>query len=111
VPTSPSAWPHASGPCDAAWSELSAGMNQAELRAKIRALMTSGGLPRVLPAAEKIVPGQGPRVTRIVVGQPPQERCLACEDPGPQVSYAYTAGKVVRLHAACEALWQQERGS
>ncbi|MDO8475815.1 MAG: helix-turn-helix transcriptional regulator [Candidatus Rokubacteria bacterium] len=32
-------------------------MTQAELRAKIRHLMTSGALPRVLRAAEWIAPG------------------------------------------------------
>lgn len=40
-------------------------MTQAELRAKIRVLITSGVLPRVLPAAEDIVPGHGLRATRL----------------------------------------------
>lgn len=84
-------------------------MNDAELHAKIRGLMASGALPRVLPAAERIPPGQSSRVTQIVVGTQPNEHCLVCEESGPQVSYTYPGGKVVRLHAACDALWQQER--
>jgi len=36
--------------------------------------------------------------------------CTACEEPDPQVSYTFAGGSViVRLHAACEAIWQQER--
>jgi hypothetical protein len=71
--------------------------------------MTSGALPRVLPAAEQIGPGQGSQVTHIVVGQQPKKRCLICEELRPQVSDTYQGGKVVRLHAACDALWRRER--
>jgi hypothetical protein len=28
---------------------------------------------------------------------------------GPQAEYFYIAGHVVRVHAACDALWKQER--
>lgn len=57
-------------------------MTEPALRAKIRELMTSGALPSVLPAAERIGPGQGPRVTQSVVGQSPHERCMVCEELG-----------------------------
>jgi hypothetical protein len=82
-------------------------MDEPELRrAKVRELMTSGALPRVLPAAERIAPGQIPRATQIVIGTYPPARCLVCEELAPQMSYTYLGGKVVRLHAACDALWQ-----
>jgi len=84
-------------------------MMEPELRAKTRALMASGALPPMLPAFEKIEPGQDPSVTKIEVATQAQEHCLVCHELGPQVSYTYQAGKVVRLHAACDALWQQER--
>ena len=58
----------------------------ADLRAKIRALMDSGILPRDLPRMEKLAPGHGARPTQILIGEQPQERCTACEEPGPQVS-------------------------
>jgi len=48
-------------------------MNAPDLRAKISALIASGVLPSVLPAAERIIPGQGRRVTQIVVGHQPHE--------------------------------------
>jgi hypothetical protein len=83
-------------------------MDQDELRARIRELIATGVLPGVLPAAQKIEPGQTPRVTQIAVGTYPHERCLVCEELGPQVSYTYADEKLVRLHVACDALWKQE---
>ena len=35
--------------------------------------------------------------------------CTICDEPGPQVQYFYVAGQVVRVHAACDALWRLER--
>ena len=85
-------------------------MTDAELRAKIRELIASSILPRDLSRMEKIAPGQGAQPTQILIGEQPQERCTACEEPGPQVSYTYAGGSViVRLHATGDALWQQER--
>jgi hypothetical protein len=83
-------------------------ITESELRAKTRALIDSGALPPMLPAFEHIAPGQPPRVTKMVVGTQAGEHCLVCEELGPQVSYTYPGGKIVRLHAACDAMWQQE---
>jgi hypothetical protein len=77
-------------------------MTQAELRTKIRELMASGVLPSGPPLIER------PR-THSVVKNPLPEPCTVCGEPGPQVSYFYLAGFVVRVHAPCDALWQQER--
>ncbi len=84
-------------------------MTDADLRTKIRELMASGALPRALPLPERVVPGQALRVTQIVIGTQPHERCLVCKALSPHVSYTYPGGKIVRLHAACNAIWRQER--
>jgi hypothetical protein len=84
-------------------------MAQFELRAKIRGLMASGVLPTGPPLMEKLVPGQRGTPTRTFVSNPLEEPCTICGEPGPQVSYTYQGGTVVRLHAACDAMWQQER--
>ncbi len=39
------------------------------------------------------------RKTRSLIGDPLQEPCTICGDEGPQVSYFYVAGQVVRVHA------------
>ena len=35
---------------------------------------------------------------------------MVCAEPEPTVSYFWAGGIVVRLHAACDALWKLERG-
>jgi hypothetical protein len=72
-------------------------------RAKIRALIESGILPDMPPIVTSIAHGQ------IVRGQESDERCLICGNADPQVSYTYSNGRIIRLHAACDAIWQQER--
>jgi hypothetical protein len=44
----------------------------------------------------------------VAVVNPYPEQCSICGEPGPQIALFYMAGLVVRLHAACEALWRQE---
>jgi hypothetical protein len=78
-------------------------MNEHAARAKIRALITPGVLPDGRPTIMSTAQGQ------IVTGRESLERSLICEEPGPGVSYTYPGGRVIRLHAACDALWQQER--
>ncbi len=80
-------------------------MTPDELRAKIRALMASGDLPIEPPSIER----RGSREARVLYAIPSSEPCTICGEPGPQVVLFYMAGLVVRLHAACDALWQQER--
>ena len=83
-------------------------MDQIELRVRIRLLMASGELPPGPPLADKIPPTQVVRLTRILIGRVTRGPCLICDDPGPNVSYIYADRKVIRLHAACDALWQQQ---
>jgi hypothetical protein len=87
----------------------SARMDHRELRTRIRLLMASGELPPGGSLADKILPAQAVRVTRVVIGQSTWGPCLICGDAAPTVSYTYADRKVVRLHAACDALWRLER--
>ncbi len=54
------------------------------------------------------IPGQTIRLTRIVIGRVTQGTCLISGELDPMVTYMYSGGKVVRLHAACDTLWQRE---
>ena len=82
-------------------------MDHNELRARIRQLMASGDLPA--PLGDKLHPGQAVRVARTVIGRSTLEPCLICGEADPMISYTYANRKVVRLHAACDALWRLER--
>ena len=77
-------------------------MTRGELRAKIRALMASGDLPSEPP----VISGTGDVGA---VKNPLPAACSVCGDRDPQITLFYVAGLVVRLHAACDALWRQER--
>jgi hypothetical protein len=37
------------------------------------------------------------------------EKCAICGDPGPQLSYYYPGSRILRFHAYCDLLWQEER--
>jgi hypothetical protein len=77
-------------------------MTEAELRAKIRASMASG----VLPSEPPVISGTGDVGA---VKNPLPTACSVCGERDPQITLFYLAGQVVRLHAACETLWKQER--
>ncbi len=86
-------------------------MTEAELRAKIRALMDSGILPRDLPPMKRTGPGEGIPGVQMLIGEQPEQLCTVCEERGPQIAYIYGGELfIVRLHTDCDELWQQERG-
>ena len=37
------------------------------------------------------------------------EACAICGQPGPQLSYYYPGSRILRFHAYCDLLWQEER--
>src|SRR6266581_840976 len=47
---------------------------------------------------------------RMLLDNPRPEPCSICEEPSPTISYFWPGGLVVRVHAACAALWKLERG-
>jgi len=81
-------------------------MTVAELRAKIRALMASGDLPSEAPSIERC---GGDESARFALQDPAKEPCTICGEPRMSVALFFTGGLMVRLHAACEAVWKQER--
>jgi hypothetical protein len=86
-------------------------MSEAALRARIRELMASGKLPVGPPPAETTIRGRNLRVTRTIIGRATREPCLICGEPGPMLSYVLTDTRILHLHGACDALWQQERAA
>jgi hypothetical protein len=84
-------------------------VSQDDLRAKIRELIASGTLPSDPPLIGRPVDKLSNRKTRSLIGYPLREPCTICGDEGPQISYFYIAGQVVRVHAACDAVWKQEQ--
>ena len=87
-------------------------MTDAELRVRIRDLMANGSLPGEPTPIERVVPPPpgGRRPHMFVSASLVKEPGTMCAEVGPQVSYVYSAGLVVRVHAACDAVWKQERG-
>ena len=86
-------------------------MTAPDIHAKIRELIASGVLPNEpAPITREVPPPMpGKRSARTRIGGSHQEPGTICGEPGPQVQYFYIAGKVVSLHAACDAVWKQER--
>jgi len=77
-------------------------MTAAQLRARVRDLMALGKLPDERPQLHQA--GAGP--SRLA---PQSDVCLICGEPGPYATYVWSRDRVANLHAACDALWKQER--
>ena len=84
-------------------------MDETELRARIRELLSSGRIPRVLPTAAGPKGSGAVSEPRILVGVQPAEHCSLCGEVGPVVSYTYPDGRVIRMHALCNIVWDDER--
>ncbi len=85
-------------------------MNEAELRARIREFLKSGALPRTLPPTRMLEPGRpAASVEQIQVGRVAGATCTACGETDPDITYRYPADRVVRLHATCNSIWEEER--
>ena len=77
-------------------------MTHEELRARIRELVASGDLPDEPPVVHRTGGGLW-RVRGLAVP------CVVCGEPDPLIAYFWTGGRVAHLHAACNAVWKQER--
>ncbi len=77
-------------------------MTELELRAKIRELVASG----TLPTTPHVIERAGAAAQN---GKARPEPCTICDEPNPQISYFWPGGVMIRVHATCRALWQQER--
>ena len=79
-----------------------------ELRTRIRRLIASGDLPSISPLTSG--PLSAPEgIRRISIERSLPDPCLICGEANPTVAYTYAKGGLVFLHAACDALWRQER--
>lgn len=79
-----------------------------ELRARIRHLIGSGDLPTISPLASGTLSAPA-GIRRISIERSLPDPCLICGEANPTVAYTYGNGRLVVLHAACDALWRQER--
>jgi len=79
-------------------------MTDAQLRARVRDLITSGDLPNERPRVHQV--GHGP--SRLA---PQSDGCLICGEPEPNVTDVWSRRRVANLHAACDALRKQKRES
>ena len=84
-------------------------MREAELRSRIRELLSSGRLPRQLPAAAQMDPERVVASPSNRVGVQAREHCVVCGEAQPMVSYTYPDGRVIRMHSACDNVWHEER--
>jgi hypothetical protein len=84
-------------------------MTEAKLRTRIRALLSSGRLPRQLPTAAQMDPERIVASPSIRVGVQSKEHCVVCGETQPMVSYTYPDGRVIRMHSACDNVWHEER--
>jgi hypothetical protein len=72
-------------------------MTNEQLRTRVRALIASDEPP--------VVQNAGPGFGNFRRGSP----CLICREPDALVGYFWTGGRMAYLHAACDAVWMQER--
>jgi len=52
--------------------------------------------------------GVAPFVPRTVIATAADSVCDLCDDYGPQVAHHQGDGRILRLHAACQAIWLEE---
>ena len=84
-------------------------MNEREIRERIRELMTAGALAPAQVVGSRVVESGRGVAAQAHVGTVDLEKCAICGDPGPQLSYYYPGSRILRFHAYCDLLWQEER--
>ena len=83
-------------------------MDHNGLRSRIRQLIASGDLPTISPLASGTLSAPA-GIRRISIERSLPDPCVICGEANPTVAYTYAKGRIVFLHAACDALWRQER--
>ena len=84
-------------------------MKQDEIRARIRERLKAGTLPRNLPPATRLQPGEVLQQAHIQVGLVKGRPCSACDAEGPYITYKYP-DREIRFHQECQRIWDEERG-
>jgi len=85
------------------------GFYGSELRQHARRLLDSGAARGEWLALVRSEPGVGPLVPTTVIAPQPDALCRLYDDYGPRVAYHEPGGQVLRLHAACQAIWLEKR--
>ena len=85
------------------------GFYGSELRLHARRLLDGGDALGEWLALVRSAPGVGPLVPTTVIAPEPDALCSLCDDYGTRVAYHQPGGQVLRLHAACQAIWLEER--
>jgi hypothetical protein len=84
-------------------------MNEREIRERIRELMAAGELPPALVDSSLVSESGRGVPAEVQVGPAEVETCAICGQPGPELSYYYPGSRILRFHASCDLLWQEER--
>ena len=84
-------------------------MNERGIRDRIRQLMGSGLLPPALPDSSLVSEAGRGVPAEFHVGTVDRESCAICGEAAPELSYYYPGRPVLRFHAYCDVLWQEER--
>ena len=84
-------------------------MNEREIRERIRELMMAGELPPALVDSSLVSESGRGVPAEVHVGTAEVETCAICGQPGPELSYYYPGSRILRFHAYCDLLWQEER--
>lgn len=84
-------------------------MDRLDITRNIRQRIATGLLPRIVPSVTT-VPGRSASATGHInvdsaIGA---VKCAACDTRGAQVAYRFPDGRIVRLHAECHRIWQDE---
>ena len=85
------------------------GFYGSELRQHARRLLDGGDARGEWLALVRSEPGVGPSRADPWSSPPPDALSSLCDDYGPRVAYHQPGGRVLRLHAACQAIWLEER--
>ena len=84
-------------------------MNEREIRERIRELMAAGELPPALVDSSLVSESGRGVPAEVHVETAEVETCAICGQPGPELSYYYPGSRILRFHAYCDLLWQEER--
>jgi len=71
--------------------------------------MEAGALPPTLGDSFLVTESGRGVPAQVHVGTVDLESCAICGQPGPQLSYYYPGSPILRFHAYCDLLWQEER--
>ena len=84
-------------------------MDKKSVTQRIRERLDAGTLPRVVPPLTT-EPGSPTSPTGHINVDTAIAvvRCVACDEPGAQVTYRFPDGRILRFHGRCHRIWEEE---